>query len=441
MKGSSAVWQKSLREMRQRPGRRLFILLAFLCTGCPEKAPRGTPLQEQEKPIVGAPATPSPSPNGPISAANSRMPPQEGAVPLPPLALLGELTFDVRNSSLWVHSPELGTSLSERAHVIEKTTIEGSTVTIAYEDQFSCAPRKNLKRDVRYFQARLENTRAFRVYKEGKFAEAAQGFRRALELDENYGKARTNYIAALARAFDLPAAELAYSAALKKDPVSTYQKLLSDDDFTPLRPSLRTKNRSAPVLRLLNGDLEDYAGYSTSAGLLSVVRKEVSWGAENWTAELHVFHARTRALVSQHTLVRWDDTTEEGQIRPERQKELAVRLAHLNEALAALEFRTLPAGVHAKFNQLAPAKGAVSARLEGLNQTIVAEDGVLRLIDEGEVLGTFTSSLKGARPDAVYGVPEMNSLIYSGAFEVAEGCDSGPETLLEVFTTEHLGRK
>lgn len=441
MKGSSAVGQDSLREMRRRPRRRFIALLALLCAGCPEKDPAGAPEQQPAKPLRGTSQTPAPPSGSPNAKAKSQNVPPKIAPPLPPLARLGELTFDVRNSSLWVHSPEIGTSLSVRAHSIERTTIERSTVTIAYEDQLSCVPKKNLQRDIRYFQSRLENTRAFRVYKEGKFAEAAQGFHRALELDEDYGKARTNYISAAARAGDLRAAELAFSAAFKKDPLSTYEKLLSDDDFTPLRPSFRTKNKVVPVLRLVDGDLNDFAGYSKSAGLLAVARKEVSWGAENWTAELHVFDARTRKLVSQHTLVRWHDTTEDGQIKPEKHKELEVRLAHLNEALAASSFRTLPGGMRAEFNQLAPAKGAVEARIEGLGQTIVAENDVLRLMDEGQVLDTFTSTLKGARPDSVYAVPEMSALIYSGAFEVAEGCDSGPETLLEVFATEHLGKK
>jgi tetratricopeptide (TPR) repeat protein len=314
-------------------------------------------------------------------------------------------------------------------------------VTLAYEDQLSCEQNETLKQNAAYFQARLENTRAFRVYKEGRFAAAAQGFLRAMQLDPKYGKARTNYIAALARAGDIAAAKSAYAAAFRVDPVSTYEKLLTDDDFGKLRADLRTKSRVEPVLRLIDEQLGSYAGYSKEHGLLCAVRIEHSWGAENWTAELHLFDARTRALQSQHTLVRWHDITPEGKVKTSQRKELEARLSHFNEALSALGFRALSEGMHGNFNQLAPAAGAVQVELPALGRKIVAENDVLSILRENQVLATFRSSLKDARPSQVYGVPEMNSLIYFGAYEVAEGCDSGPETRLEVFTTDQLGSK
>lgn len=404
------------------------ILAALCCVGCPEKdAVKDPPKKDETRAEQANPPT------------AGDLPPEEGPT-LPPLSPVESLTFDVKNESLWVHSPLLGTSLAERAHKLIKTSIKGSSVTLVYEDQFACTPQKTLEQDVSYFQARLENTRSFRVYKQGKFTEAAHGFHRAMQLDEGYGKARTNYVAALCRAGDVETAKNAFSAALKKDPLTTYEKLLGDSDFEPLRAELRTKSKVQPVLSLVHDELPPYAGYSKERGLLSVVRKQVSWGAENWTAELHIFDAQTRKLVSKHTLVRWHDVNEDGSVKPALKKEVSSRLERFNEALTALQFRPLPPGMRAEFNRLASGRGRVEAPLASLGQSIVAENNMLRLVRGSQVLDTFQSNLKGARPSVVYAVPEMNALIYFGAYEVAEGCDSGPDTLLEVFTTDHLAQ-
>lgn len=426
-----------------RPSLHVFsLVLALWCVGCPEKDATENPKPSKAQPRAEGASLP-PVPKGksqtPKVTPDREEDTDASSIPaLPPLTPAGGLTFDVRNESLWVHSPLLGTSLSERAHAMTKTSVEGDTITIFYEDQLSCTPQEKLRHDVRYFQARLENTRAFRVYKEGRFAEAARGFRRAMELDDHYGKARTNYIAALCRAGDLNTAKNAYSRAYSKDPISTYVKLLEDDDFKPLRSELRTSNTVQPALRLVHDDLLDYAGFSKERGLLAVVRKEISWGAQNWTAELHVLDVRSRQLVSKHTLVRWHDITEDGRVKAAVKKELSSRLERFNEALTALQFRAAPAGTRGEFRQPAPVGGAVKAPLSGLGLSVVAQTETLRLMRGKQVLDTFHSTLKGSRPSVVYGVPEMNSLIYFGAYEVAEGCDSGPGTLLEVFPTDQL---
>jgi tetratricopeptide (TPR) repeat protein len=358
--------------------------------------------------------------------------------PLPPLPKVTELTFEVRNQSLWVEAPHLGTSLAERAQEIKETKIVGNDVTIHYTDPLSCKESETLHKGLDYFLARLENTRAFRVYKEGKFREAARGFERALGLDPTYGKARSNHIAALARAGDIAAANLAFQVALTKDPVSAYMKLLEDEDFSPLRGEFRAKGNGSPALQLIGDDLNNYASYSKRSGLLSVLRKEVSWGAENWTAELHVFDARTEQRVSEHTLVRWHDTDEEGHVRPALKKEVEARLLRMNEAMRALEFVSLPESRRGQFHQPGTPADRVEAPLSSLGKNVVVAGDILELREGEKVLETFHSTLHGARPSQIYAVPELNALVYFGAYEVAEGCDSGPETRLEVFKTTQL---
>lgn len=215
-------------------------------------------------------------------------------------------------------------------------------------------------------------------------------------------------------------------------------KLLDDEDFSPLRDEFRTKSPQNPALRLLKDDLNSYVGYSKRSGLLSVVRKEISWGSENWTAELHVFDARTQKRISEHTLIRWQDTDPDGRVRPELKKEVEERLARINEALAALAFETLPESMRGEFNQLGSPADQVAAPLSGLGKSIVAARDVLELRSGEKVLETFHSNLHDARPNQVYAVPELNALVYFGAYEVAEGCDSGPDTLLEVFRATEL---
>ncbi len=139
-----------------------------------------------------------------------------------------------------------------------------------------------------------------------------------------------------------------------------------------------------------------------------------------------------------YPIVTFLDVHEAGTILPEREQEIEERLARFNETLTAFEFERSPVDHRADFEAFACEPAVEGAELPRLGVTFVIEEGRIRLVRGERTVDNFTSTLRGARPHSVHAFPEVRSVVYQGMYEVAEGCDSGPETRLEVFATQHL---
>ena len=431
--------------MRALSARLSWTVVAWVVVGGCSKTPVGEPAAQQPAPraatvspngaappsVTRAAARPSNAPTAAPSVA--KLPPDEGPL-LPALPELASLKVVVNHEMLWVTSPAGDGSLAERANAIRSTSVVGDAVRVAYEDQISCVLDKTATYSRRVLLARIENARAFRLYEQGQFAEAARGFRRARDLDPKYDKPWTNLVAAWARAGMLAPARVAFAQAMQRDPVHAYERLLADEDLAPLRREFRTKRPVQPVLVLEAGrQVRPYAGFSQQHGLLAALRHEDSWGAENWMTELQVFDLRSGELVKVHPLVNWEDTGEAGGIVPGRHAAVEQRRARLNEALTALQFEKLDDEYLVEFEPVAPDRPTLEAKLRSLRMSLVAENDTIRLVRQNDVRGTFHSKLEGSRPTRVYVFPQAQAFIYFGAYEVSEGCDSGPETHLELF--------
>ena len=380
-------------------------------------------------------------------------PPELSGPELPKLPVITEMKFVHERKAIWVHSPAGHASLGERASSLKKTATskKNASVTVDWEFNGSCALDFTQVYSQARLQSRIENTRALRLHLDGKFREAARGFARAAKLDPDNHRARTNYIAALSRlaALSPPAAashhgalELAtaqFHRSFKIDAVGTYEKLLADDDWAALRKTVRRPYETkTPLLRLQKQKLVGFGvAYSADQNAIAVIREETSWGSMNWMAELHVFDADTNKRLSLHPVVNWRDTEEDGGIRPMRRKQVEAHLERLSEVLTVLGFVPAPASRDAAFDRL-PGRSAHEAKLKDFSYSIVADNDQLRVVQGNKVAATFTSKLKRATPSLVYALPEAKKLVYLGYYEVSEGCDSGPETRIELIDTDVL---
>lgn len=422
--------------------RLLLLACGLTLTACPESG--------SDAPAPQAAVTPSPAVAPPDKKTTGKkaivqdpppalqLPPDSGPAlpPLPPLPALAEMGFRIERKALWVTSKRGNASLTERASKLDSRKLDTDSVTLKYTDDISCVLDKSKTFTERALQSRIENTRAYKLYKDDKFTEAARGFRRAAELDPENDKARTNHIAALARAGEIQAAAIAFRIALKKDPVRTYNKLLSDEDFTPLHTEFRqAKNgKLAELFTLKERGLDSFlAAYSQARKQVAVVRHEASWGSENWKAELHVFDAVSGKSVSVHALVDWQDTLEQGGLSPARRKQSEARIAAMNETLLALQFEAVPNKEQAEFKPIDPERSVSEARLPAQNASLVADKDILRLVRGDGVLATFSSTLPGADPKKAIALPAAHAIVYFGHYMVAEGCDSGPESRIELL--------
>jgi hypothetical protein len=360
--------------------------------------------------------------------------PPDPSLSLPQLPILSAVNFRVERKTLWVSSSLGDASLGERASSIDGIKLGKGSVTLAYQDDVSCELDKTVSYSEGEIQARIENSRAYRLYKDGAFIDAARGFHRAMALAPHFAVARTNHIAALCRGKDRVTARLAFAKAIAIDPIRSYEKLLSDEDFAPLRPEFRKHSNAKPLLYLSGKKLKAFdVAHAPSIQQIAVVRQESSWGSENWMAELHIFDGRSGKLVSLHPIVQWGDTQEDGRLAPGSRGILESRLERLSEALSAFGFRSDPGSHKAEFEQLSPERSARKATIKQWNVSLVADRDVIRMVRGDAVLATFPSSLKGAEPLFAFPLPEAQRIVYFGRYMVAEGCDSGPGTRIEAF--------
>lgn len=400
----------------------LLLLTTSGATGC------------QSKPEATAPVASAHSHN---SSAAPASPAAAGSDALPALPKLSEMKFELKQDQLWVDSPAGSSSLGIESSGLKGATLKDAEVELAWTHPYRCEAENQQTFSEAYLQARIENTRAFRLYQKSLFAEAARGFARAATLDPEYPLPRSNHIAALARAGDLQAAHAAFAAAFERDPVHTYYKLLSDADFVPLQQKWR---RAIPKMLLLslqgNQLLGPELAHAKSLNLIAALRHEDSWGASNFVDELQVFDARTGKRVEMARLIDWRDGNEDGVLRAERRGAVQARIAQYNETLLALGF-TAVNNRCADFAKARPTSSAPEAALPGLQQSLVAGENVLRLVRGNDVVASFTPMEMGV-PKRACALPEAGALLYIGHFEVSEGCDSGPESRLQLLPTAAL---
>lgn len=122
-------------------------------------------------------------------------------------------------------------------------------------------------------EARLENAAALKLHRAHRYAEAAQGFRKALKLDPVYNLAAYNLASSLSRAAKPDEAVAALAPFLKRELPKTYLAILKDPELLPLleTPALRQLQAVPPGAGLLTEPEPGWQAYSAKHGLLAAL--------------------------------------------------------------------------------------------------------------------------------------------------------------------------
>jgi hypothetical protein len=216
----------------------------------------------------------------------------------------------VRRGALVAPLPVLGRAVSPRA--LKGVVMEddgGSSgalglrgrLIVTIED--SCDQKHEVSLTLANLNARIENVAALALYRQRKWADAADGFTRALALDPGLDVAVTNLASAQVRGGKSDAAARTLAPLLAKAPVATYARVASDPHHAPLlrRPevaALRAAARGTARLTLTKHEVTlagKSPGKSPGPGAVAVSSKyplvaavddEWSWGTCTGQADL-----------------------------------------------------------------------------------------------------------------------------------------------------------
>jgi hypothetical protein len=167
----------------------------------------------------------------------------------------------------------------------------------------SCDQKHEVSLTLANLNARIENVAALALYRQRKWADAADGFARALALDPGLDVAVTNLASAQVRGGKPDAAARTLAPLLAKAPVATYARVVSDPDLAPLLKTtevaaLRAPARGTARLTLTKHEVNlrgKSPGTGTGPGAVAVSSKyplvaavddEWSWGTCTGQADL-----------------------------------------------------------------------------------------------------------------------------------------------------------
>lgn len=119
-------------------------------------------------------------------------------------------------------------------------------------------------------EARLENAAALKLHRNKRYAEAAQGFTRALRLDPRFRLAAYNLASALSQQGRKDEAVAALAPFLSRELPATYLALLQDPELQPL-----LETREVAALRA------DSAGTVGTAGTAALTARDERWLAHS----------------------------------------------------------------------------------------------------------------------------------------------------------------
>jgi hypothetical protein len=231
----------------------------------------------------------------------------------------------------------------------------------------SCDQEHAVRLTLSHLNARLENVAALALYRQRKWADAADGFARALALDPGLDIAVTNRASAEVRAGKPDAAARTLAPLLAKAPVATYARVASDPDLAPLlrRPevaALRAPARGTARLTLTKHEATLHgSSYGSSHGgspgkplagpgafavssrypLVAAVDDEWSWGSCVGEADLLLLDFAGAEVARLPLFSYAEMTTDEGDSCPFRRVargKIGARVAAAQRLLADLGF-------------------------------------------------------------------------------------------------------
>jgi hypothetical protein len=279
----------------------------------------------------------------------------------------------VRRGALVAPVPVLGRSVSPRALkgvVMEddggRSGAAGLRGRLIVTIEDSCDQKHEVSLTLANLNARIENVAALALYRQRKWADAADGFARALALDPGLDVAVTNLASAQVRGGKSDAAARTLAPLLAKAPVATYARVVSDPDLAPLLKTpavaaLRAPARGTARLTLTKHEV-NLRGKSPGAGagpgavavsskypLVAAVDDEWSWGTCTGQADLLLLDFAGAAVARLPLFSSAEMTPDDGDNCPFRRAaraKIGTRVAAAQRLLTDLGFSPLspPAG-------------------------------------------------------------------------------------------------
>jgi tetratricopeptide (TPR) repeat protein len=299
----------------------------------------------------------------------------------------------------------------------------------------ACDARRTVTLTLASLNARLENVAALALHRQRRFAEAAEGFSRALALDPTLDVAATNRAAAELMAGKPDDALRTLAPLLARAPIATYAQVASDPELAPLlkRPALAALRAPVPgKARLtiakndvtMGGKAKGALAVSSRHRLIAAVDDAWSWALCVGEADLVLFDA-TGAEVKRMPLFSTDDmSNDEARDCPFKRAakpRVAARVAAAQRVLTDLGFSLAPRGDEAIVSTTEAGRPQASfprAKLE-----LVLGTDRIRLLRGGDERGGAPSA-GGESIERVDHLPDLGVVVLRWARGAREGCES-----------------
>jgi tetratricopeptide (TPR) repeat protein len=270
-------------------------------------------------------------------------------------------------------------------------------------------------------KARVENAAGLGLHRAGKYAEAEQGFRRAVALDPDFDLGYTNLASALALQGKTTEAVDVLGPLLARNPAWAYFKILDDAELVSLAHAPEIRALRAPVNGTARVDqLSASAAWSERHRLIATVVTEESWGAggEFETALWIVApdgtpRVRMQLVLEHETGSNCIDNCPP-RVAPDARPAVAARKLRADELLAALGFSPVPDAAGRLLKRPIPRFVFDKARL-----ALVPDVDKVRVVRGNDVL--VEADTPGYRTNWATLLPGM--IAYGWTRPAREGCE------------------
>jgi tetratricopeptide (TPR) repeat protein len=307
-------------------------------------------------------------------------------------------------------------------------------VTVDYED-VRCMFARQETWTLPYFSARLENDRAYALFRKQDYKHAVAGFQRAATADPSWEIPAYNAASAQQLMGDKDAAVKTLLPWLRSHPARTYLQIQRDPELSPLadRPEITgVRSKQPGDIDVTSTGIAGDIAYSADQKLIAVARTEHSWGASMFERVIELYDPKG-VLVTAIPLVAMDETDPDC-YEPKTNCELASaakskvnkRAAMVQQTLRELGFTK----AKAELGTLVYDDAKRKVRLPNHKLGIVEVDGTFRLL-KGNTEVTTGHVL--AKLDAAAIVDDINALVVWSSRPGAEGCEDTNPTSVQVI--------
>jgi hypothetical protein len=322
------------------------------------------------------------------------------------------------------------------ANRLDKVSYDATTaiVTVDYED-VACTFARQQTWTLPYLSARLENDRAYVLFKKKDYKHAIVGFQRAAVADPSWEIPAYNAASAQQLLGDKDAAVKTLLPWLRSHPVRTYLQIQRDPELSPLadRPEIMGVQSKHPGdVDVTSSGIAGDIAYSADQKLIAVARIEHSWGGSMFERDIELFDS-SGVLVTVLPLVAMDETDPDCyepktncELKSATKSKVNKRAAMVQQMLRELGFTK----AKAELGTLVFDTEKRKVRLPNHKLGIVEVDGTFRLL-KGNTEITTGQDL--AKLDAAAIVDDINALVVWSWRPGAEGCEETNPSAVQVI--------